>query len=439
MPSWRTASSRLIVYLALILTPVIVVTVFCLPPEDLFAYNLGRCCALLAFVILVLQVALAARLKWVEGPFGLNLTFPFHRRMGVFAAILLLLHPFLMVAGGGGFKLLFDGEWYIWVGKFALLLLCVNVGISVWRRRLGLTFEKWRGWHDLLGPAVLVLGFIHSWNASIDFSIPFIKILWVALLAFALLLFVYHRYYTPWLLRQAPYKVLEVRPEAKDVWTVTFAPPAGEPRFTFVPGQFQFVTFLASQGLPPEEHHFTISSSPTQTGFHASTIKASGDFTSLIGQVKPGDPVAVQAPFGRFSHVFQPDTQDLVFIAGGIGITPLMSNLRHLRDTGADRRVLLLYSNKSEADIVFKGELDGMAGGDLPQVEVVHILTQPGPAWPGETGRLDREKLQRLCGDRLGSSTFFLCCPPPMIQSLVAILQGLGVPTSRISYEYFSL
>jgi predicted ferric reductase len=439
MASWWTVASRLVVYLALLLTPVIVVTIYCLSPEDLFAYNLGRCFALLAFTIMVLQVALAARLKWIERPFGLNLTFPFHRRMGVFAGILLAIHPLLMAAGGGGFKLLYNGEWWIWVGKCALLLLLVNVGLSVCRLRLGVPFENWRRCHDFLGPSVLVLGFIHSWNASIDFSILLMKILWVAFLFFALALFIQHRFYTPKRLRQAPYKVKEVSQEAKDVWTVSFTPPAGQPRFDFVPGQFQFVTFLASQGLPVEEHHFTISSSPTQTGVHTSTIKASGDFTSLIGQVKPGNPVAVQAPFGRFSYLHHPETRDLVFIAGGIGITPLMSNMRHMRDTRADRRVLLLYSNKIEADIVFKEELDRMAGLEKPQVEVVHVLTRPGGAWQGETGRLDREKLQRLCGDRLASAIFFLCCPPPMIQSLAATLEGLGVPIDRISYEYFSL
>ena len=180
-------------------------------------------------------------------------------------------------------------------------------------------------------------------------------------------------------------------------------------------------------------------SCPALAGSHTSTIKASGDFTAQIATVKPGDPVAIQAPFGRFSHVFYPEEQDLVFIAGGIGITPLMSNLRHLRDTGARRRVLLLYSNRGEADIVFKEELDRMAGAEAPQVEVVHILTRPDSNWPGESGRLDREKLRRLCGDRLGSSVFLLCCPPPMIQGLVASLRELGVPMSRISYEYFSL
>jgi predicted ferric reductase len=439
MPSRWTAASRIIVYLALLLIPVIVVTVYHKSPGDEFAYNLGRCFALIAFTIMVLQVLLAARLKWIERPFGLNLTFPFHRRMGVFAGLLLACHPLLMAAGGGGLKLLYNGEWWIWVGKCALALLLVNVAVSVCRRRLGVTFEKWRSCHDFLGPAVLALAFIHSWNASIDLTIPVMRGLWVAFLAGALVLFVYHRCYTPRQLRRAPYTVQEVDWEADNVLTVTLAPPAGRPRFDFVPGQFQFVTFLASQGVPVEEHHFTISTSPTQTGSHASTIKASGDFTSLMGQVKPGDPVAVQAPFGRFSYLYHPEARDLVFIAGGIGITPLMSNLRHMRDTGADRRVLLLYANKTEADIVFEGELDRMAGQDKPRVEVVHILTRPGSDWRGETGRLDREKLKRFCGNRLEKSTFFLCCPPPMIKSLVGILTGLGVPLPRISYEYFSL
>ena len=188
-----------------------------------------------------------------------------------------------------------------------------------------------------------------------------------------------------------------------------------------------------------EEHHFTISSSPAEPDFHTSTIKASGDFTATIGQTRVGDLAVVHAPFGRFSYLVHPEATELVFIAGGIGITPLMSNLRNMRDTRADRLVLLLYSNKSEADIVFKEELDGMAGGEEPHLQVVHILTQPSSAWQGETGRLDREKLQRLCGAHLAHSTFLLCCPPPMIQSLVAILNDLEVPTSRISYEYFSL
>ena len=437
----RPAALRILLYLAVLFLPFMVVATFHLKTEDGLVYNLGRGFAQLAFAIIVLQVVLASRLQWVERPFGLNLTFPFHRRMGTFAVILLLLHPPLMALGGGGWDLIYGlkVEWYIWVAKTALVLLLVNVGLSLWRVRLGVKFEKWRGWHDILGPLVLVLAFTHSWYASEDFKVRPMQVLWVTFLVAAVLLFIYHRLIRPLLLRDHLYRVLEVKQEAPRVWTIKFAPPPGERRFDFLPGQFQFVTLFRGGGLPVEEHHFTIASSPTETGFHASTIKESGDFTASIGRTRPGDTAAIQAPFGRFSYVFYPEARDLVFIAGGIGITPLMSNLRHMRDTQADRRVLLLYANRTASDIVFREELARMELGTRPELRVAHILSQPGEDWQGEKGHLDREKLARLVGDRLATGTFFLCCPPPMLQGLVQNLRDLGVAEERIHFEYFSL
>ncbi len=437
----RPAPLRILLYLVVLLLPFLTVATYHLKTEDVYFYNLGRCFAQLAFAIIVLQVVLASRLRWVERPFGLNLTFPFHRRMGTVAAVLLLLHPPLMALGGGGWHLLYglNVEWYILVAKTALALLLVNVSLSLWRVRLGVKFEKWRLWHDILGPLVLVLAFTHSWYASEDFKVRPMQVLWVTYLAAAVWLFVYHRLIRPLQLRDHLYRVLEVKQEAPKVWTIKFAPPPGERRFDFQPGQFQFVTLFRGGGLPVEEHHFTIASSPTEAGFHASTIKESGDFTASIGRTRPGDTAAIQAPFGRFSYVFYPEARDLVFIAGGIGITPLMSNLRHLRDTKADRRVLLLYANRTESDIVFREELARMEIGTRPELRVAHILSKPGEDWQGETGHLDREKLARLVGDRLATGTFFLCCPPSMLQGLVQSLRDLEVAEARLHFEYFSL
>ena len=435
------ARNRIILYLLIILAPIMVVALFHLKTADVYFYNLGRCFAQLAFAILIMQVVLAARLKWVEAPFGLNVTFPFHRRMGALAAVLLLLHPPLMALGGGGWQLIYglNVDWYILVAKAALALLLINVAVSLWRTELGLKFEKWRLAHDILGPLILVLVFVHSWYASEDLTVRPMQVLWVVFLATAVGLFAYHRLVRPWTLRAHPYRVTEVLQETPKVWTLKFAPPPGERRFDFLPGQFQFVTLLRGRGLPEEEHHFTLSSSPTEPGYHAATIKESGDFTATIGQTRVGDTALIQAPFGRFSYLLHPEVHDLVLIAGGIGITPLMSNLRHMRDTQADRRVLLLYANKDESAIVFREELAQMAAGSRPDLQVVHILSRPQEAWQGESGHLDREKLARLCGDRLAASTFLLCCPPPMLKSLVRILGDLGVPYSRLSYEYFSL
>ncbi len=436
-----TAISRIVLYLAVLLAPIIVVLCFHLKTSDVFIYNIGRSLALMAFAIFFLQIVLASRLKWVEAPFGLNLTFPFHRRMGTLAAILLIMHPFCMAAGGGGWDLIYGLkiDWWIWVGKTALALLLINVIVSLWRARWKIKFEKWRLTHNIIGPLVIVLAVVHSWYASNDLKVRAMQVLWVVFLVLGVLLFVYHRLLRPLSRRDHPYRVVEVSQETPRVWTIKFAPPPQERRFDFLPGQFQFVTLLRGRGLPEEEHHFTISSSPTAAGYHTSTIKESGDFTATIGQTRAGDAALIQAPFGRFSYLLHSGAGELVFIAGGIGITPLMSNLRYMRDTRAERRVLLLYANGEESGIVFREELDQMAAGSRPALQVVHILSRPGEGWPGERGRLDKEKLARLCGGRLDSATFFLCCPPLMTRSLVKILRELGVPYRRITYEYFSL
>ncbi len=436
----RSALSRILLYLFLLLLPVVMTTAAALGGPDKFAYNLGRAFALMAFAILALQFALAARLHWLERPFGLNLVFPFHRNMAILALLLLVSHPFLMAYGGGGWELLWgDNTWYIWVGRLTLLTLLLNVTITLVSKPLKVSFETWRFGHNISGPAIVIMAFIHSWNASLDFTSTAMQVLWVFFLFQAVVLYWYHRFFLPAQLRRQPYRVVDVQQETHNVWTLKFAPPEGGTRFNFMPGQFQFVTLLRGRGLPEEEHHFTISSSPTEKDFHTSTIKASGDFTATIGETRPGDLAAIEAPFGRFSSVFYQGTRDFIYIAGGIGITPLMSNLRYMHAIKAEHRILLLYANRTEADIVFREELAYLEVQPKPELKVVHILSRPEGTWQGEKGHLDREAIVRLAGDRLGTATIFLCCPRPMLKNIWRLLQTVGVPEERISLEYFSL
>jgi predicted ferric reductase len=436
----RAAGSRMLLYLFLLLLPVFMTTAAALGGPDKFAYNLGRAFALMAFVILALQFALAARLHWLESPFGLNLIFPFHRNMAILALLLLLCHPLLMAYGGGGWELLWgDNTWYIWVGRLTLLTLFMNVVISLVSKPLKVSFETWRLGHNISGPAILILAFIHSWNASVDFNLLLLKWLWLVLLFQAAFLYWHHKFYLPARLRRQPYRVVEVKQETPNVWTLKFTPPEGEERFDFVPGQFQFVTLLRGRGLPVEEHHFTISSSPTEKDFHTSTIKASGDFTASIGATRPGDLAAIEAPFGRFSSVYYQGIRDFIYIAGGIGITPLMSNLRYMHAIESEHRILLLYANKTEADIIFQDELAFLAAQPKPELTVVDILSRPGETWLGEKGHLDRDTIKRLAGERLQTSIIFLCCPYPMLKQIRRILLDLGESEKRIIWEYFSL
>jgi len=416
-------------------------------------YQAGRCCALSAIMILALQVVLAGRFAAVERSFGLDALVRFHRRMAVGAGVLLLAHPVLLALGGEGFEIFtaLNLPWYIWLAKAALALLAANLLTSLFQRKLSLGFEGWRVLHDLLGPAVVLLAFIHSWFVEGGFTTapaatPFPRLasaahhalapLWLLTVCSALALMAWHRLVRPRLLARRPYTVTAVRLEAPGVWTLELAPPKGE-TFAYLPGQFQFLTLKRGRNLPEEEHHFTISSSPAQRRFVSATIKEAGDFTATIGRTQPGDKAVVQAPFGRFSYLAHPGDENLVFLAGGIGVTPLMGMLRHMRDTASNLPVTFLYANRTQADMVFAGELEDIRAGGHPRLKLVHVLSRPEPGWEGERGRLDEGIIRRACGDLTGKA-FYVCGPPGLVAASLRTLKGLGVPSGRIRREFFS-
>jgi predicted ferric reductase len=401
------------------------------------AADLGVGCAVVAFTILALQFVLAARLRWVEAPFGLDVVLRFHRTMAFVALGLLCLHPLLVAAAEGwGLLIRWRARWPVWAGRSALLLLFAHAAAAAFRRVLRLRYDAWRRLHNTAAFGLLGLASVHAWALGDDFRGLAAQAVWASLLLVAGGAWLYGRVVRPRLLKRAPYRVVSVLREAPRVWTVTLAPPAGR-ALRHAPGQFLFLR-LHGGAAPEEEHPFSIASGPSPGGLLSLTIKECGDFTGAIGAAKPGDLATVHGPFGRFSHAFHPDAADLVLVAAGVGITPLMSMLRSMCDQRDARRVLLVYANRGAADVVFRRELGSIQAGGFPALEVIHVLSQPPADWDGPTGRLDTASLLSLCGGPAGK-TFFLCCPPAMAAGLIRGLRGAGVEPGRIHADYFGL
>lgn len=430
-----------VLYIVVATSPLILIAALRVHGDYSFVFEIGRGAGLAAFGIIILQPVLAARIRLIEQPFGMDMVSRFHRFMGIFVAILLLLHPTLMAYAGLGWSLLtsFFIDWPFWVGRIALTLLLTHTVLSVFSGSLGLTFEQWRRTHYVLAALIVAAVFVHSWWGGYDLGPVSIQVLWIGLVTSAFAAYGYHKIIMPAALRGHPYTVAEVNQETHNVWTLKLAPPEGEKLGDYLPGQFHFITLYRGRDLPVEEHHWTISSSPTQTGFVSSTIKESGDFTKTIGLTKPGDKASVQGPFGRFSYVLHPSDRAFVFIAGGIGITPLMAMLRHMRDTELKADVLLFYANRTERDVAFRDELEAMEKGGTPRLKVVHILSNPEPGWSGETGHLDREKIRKFLGSPFEDAGIYVCSPPAMTANVIRALRAEGVPYSRIRTEQFSL
>lgn len=430
----------IVLYLLTCTSPVWVAKLASPQTDHSLTSEVAKNCGLVGIGVLLMQFVLAARLPLTNRHFGLDSVMIFHRSMGIFALTLLLFHPVLLAIGESNWKLLyaFDLPWDIWAGKTTLLLLLTHVLISVFRRSLRLRYELWRALHDTLAIGIIALAFIHSWYSGGDLQNLPMQTLWVLLGSAASTAFVWHRMIRPRRLAAHPYRVAEVRQETADVWTVRFEMPRGK-KANHLPGQFHFVTFPNSGAVPAEEHHFTISSCPMEREFVESTIKASGDFTSQIGDLKAGDAAIVQGDFGRFSYILHGNETEQVFIAGGIGVTPLMSMLRHMGSVGSKLPVTLLYGNKTEADIVFRGELDEMQAAQQPPLRVVHVLSDANESWAGERGHVDGKLLNQLLSDDLSNTGFYVCGPAGMTQQVVPALRRQKVPRRNIHTESFSL
>lgn len=395
----------------------------------------GMAFALLAIGLMVLQIVIGARLRLISDPIGLGQLLQAHRLTGILALALLLVHPFLVSLGDQKPDLLnpLRAPWAVLLGHAALLLLILHSVLAMFRTKFNFDYVVWRRIHRG-AYLIFALGLVHSFVQGDDLKRHFVQGLWVALLVGVGLVTFNAHFLRPRKLRQNRYRVEEVIPETHNTTTLSLLPEKGD-RFRYLPGQFMFLTFL-SPVLPIEEHPFTISSSPSQGERLSATIKSAGDFTAKIRRLRTGDHVLIDGPHGNFTFLAHSHSHRLVFIAGGVGITPLMSMLRFLRDTGDRRLVRLIYANRTEADIIFREELERMQAEI--NLRLIHVISRPSAAWKGESGRLSRELLAHLVeNDREGA--FYVCGPPALMNSTLTNLRSLGISPKRIHSENFSL
>jgi predicted ferric reductase len=187
-------------------------------------------------------------------------------------------------------------------------------------------------------------------------------------------------------------------------------------------------------GKVSESHPFTISSSPTRDELSIS-VKSVGDFTSTIRNTSTSDLAYIDKPYGVFSFLNY-DAKNLVFIAGGIGITPFISMLRYIYDSKLDKNITLIWGNKSFADIAFKDELEKM-GSEMPSLKVIYIMSGQQD-WQGEKGYVDAEKIKKYISD-FNVTQFFVCGPPVMMNGVIKALKQLGISKKYIHFERFAL
>lgn len=392
----------------------------------------GKIFGVTAICLLVVQLMLAARFRFLDRIAPQNRLISLHRGLGIVIVALAVAHPLLVFAPEDITTI--PMNWDYWpevLGAVLLITLCFLAGVTVLRDSLRLPHGLWKIGHRL-GAAAVIAGFsvhVHYVNDGYDSGTAFAFVWTVIGLAGALWLWIATR---P-LRRPRPHTVASVEMAGRDAVELMLTPQSRT--LAHAPGQYAYLRF-GSKAVSREEHPFTIASAPGEDGLRF-TIRCAGDFTSLLPRVEPGETVWVDAPYGQFSYLTAPWARRLVFIAGGVGITPMLSMLRHMAAGGERRETILLWSNRAAEDVVHREELIAIAE-KLPHCTIVHTLSRGMAEWAA-SGRLDTDKLRVHVGDWRPNTAAFVCGPSSMMEQVVAELRKLGFPGHAIFTEEFRL
>ncbi|AZM62571.1 MULTISPECIES: 2Fe-2S iron-sulfur cluster-binding protein [unclassified Streptomyces] len=230
-------------------------------------------------------------------------------------------------------------------------------------------------------------------------------------------------------------RVCGIRQETPSARTIVLEDADGEGKpFDFRPGQF--FTLVTDIDGRPVRRAYSASSVPGGPRLEVTVKRVEGGVfsTHAHGALRPGDRLAVRGPSGTFHTPAQVPGQ-LVFIAAGSGITPVMSMMRsHLSDPAAGGRISLLYSSRTAEEIIFQEELARLEKDHAGRLTVTHVLT-------GRDGRLDADGIRRwVTGlpQRSDLAQYFTCGPEAMMDTVQDVLRRLGVPDERVHQERFT-
>ena len=405
---------------------------------------------LFAYVWLTYSFILMARPKFLDKTFGMDTILKFHKNMSIIAVTLSLAHGLILVfvfSAQQNDKSAFDSG--VLAFSFLLLLMLMSglfliesfltkvKGFRGIRNKFGGNYNFHLSIHNITLIAITVL-FAHLMLSNSTTYSRTLRMIYVAHYGTAFSFWFYHKVIRTFRIKFHPYKITEIIKENDQIWALRFS-SKNERRevLDYKPGQYCYLTIKT---LGREAHPFSFISNPLQKDSFILSIKNVGDYTSNIGKVNVGDIAYIDGPYGIFNHLGK-NGEELVFIAGGMGIAPYLSMLHYIKETDKSRKITLIWGVRNQSDMIFSSELEQFKK-DMPNLSVVHILSHDD-SWAEECGFIDREKL-----DKYGScespdveeqrKSYFVCGPKPMTHLVLRTLREMKVSKSNIYYEQFT-
>ncbi len=407
-------------------------------PSDAFN-GLGRVTGLVGTYLVLWQLLFMARLPWLERAFGLERMAFLHKWNGYVVIALLVAHAVFQTLGYqlgdgkdvaaqlGDFITSYDGLLAAIV-SLGLFILVVVASITIAARHLA--YETWYFIH-LYAYLAVVLAFSHQLATGVDFAgNPAFVWYWCFLYGVVGASILLYRVIGPLAtFRRHRFRVQSVEREARGVFSVYISGRHLD-QFEAEAGQFAIWRFLDGTRWW-QAHPFSISAIPDGRRLRI-TVKNIGDFTSGVHTLKPGTPILIDGPFGKFTE--RPANRKVLLIAGGIGITPIRPLAEEMAADGFDVRVL--YRAHSEGHLVFRKEMDALTAN--LGVRVDYLVTQAGSNRLSRAAWFSPANLARLVPD-IADRVVYVCGPTGMMAAVRASLDALGVPSDQVRTEAFRL
>ncbi|TLZ91830.1 MAG: hypothetical protein E6K04_05425 [Methanobacteriota archaeon] len=201
--------------------------------------------------------------------------------------------------------------------------------------------------------------------------------------------------------------------------------------FIFGPTQFTFLQLQTEEGM--DARPMSLATSPTRPHLEYAIRLSDSAYKRAFAALRPDDEVRVFGPIGDFLLL---ETRPAVLVGGGVGITPLKGMAEYAVDKALPIPIRLIYSNRSEDEIVYRHELEALETLN-PHFRMLNTLTRTTDrGWKGATGRIDQELLRQATLG-LADPIYYVSGTPSMVVGMVRLLRGLDVPDSNIEVEAF--
>ncbi|MGO4936366.1 ferredoxin reductase family protein [Fundicoccus sp. Sow4_H7] len=413
--------------------------------KALISYSTG----LLAFTMMLVVTFIGSRPRFIEKNFGMPEMYEVHALMSVVLSILIVIH---MLLQWGGFRNVMNMSIISQTGFIAVVALIIVMftgifslsGIFVSNNKKLREFKETKLnreinlWLHRLAIVSIIAVYFHL------YFLPFLQ----QNVIFMTLLNIYTiatlGYYAYWKIKVAiapEFKVSNIYRGTPSLWVIEFE-PVSKHILRYTAGDYFFIRFIGDANITKEGHPFSTSSAITSRYKNSIEfmIKEAGDWTGALQNIKVGDKAKLEGPYGHFlpEKVEYSNEEDVPFIllAGGIGLTPNLSVLRHEIEKKSQRRIILVWGLSYKEDMFMLDELDAMK--EVNPNFSYHIIFSNEEVEGYPFGFISDSFLREIgAAEFYQTGEFFVCGPPAMLNATRTLIKNANIPEEHVHLDDF--